>query len=145
MGHADFTNISKAFVKALKKRESVTISEVVKELVEKGEAVHASEGLLEDSYMISYALEEIVRFLYCAHGVSDRTPPHKRTPVIRPAGELTDRQNQLIQEWFDGDADWDCGEDGSGGEYGEFDKIPWEFTPEWKNRKSIPLLTNFEN
>lgn len=148
MGHANLTNISTFFVDLVHARGTVTIREVVTELARAGEGVHASEGLLTDPYMLSYACEEVVHFLLERHGLTARTPQRKRTPVLEPVEPLTPRQEEILRAWLDGDVDrWDSGDDGDGGEYGELDAIPWRLAAEWAavEKDRIPLLTNHTN
>jgi hypothetical protein len=147
MGHANLSNISKIFVDLLCKKESISISEVVKELVRRGETVHASEGELDDHAMLSYACEEVLGFLLMVRGTTARTPERKKTPIVEPV-DITERQEKLLQAFIDGDnGDWDCGGDGTGGEYGEFDAIRWTRTPTWAKipRNRLPLLEHHEN
>lgn len=148
MGHADLTNISTIFVDLLCERQTVSISEVVRELRKKRQAVHASEGRITDSYMLSYACEQIVHFLLNRHGTTARTPDRKKTPIIQPVEPLTKRQEELLAQFSDGEIDkWDSGSNGRGGEYGVFDKIKWELHPTWRKipKDNIPLLTRHEN
>ncbi len=148
MGHADLTNISKCFVDLLFKQKTVTIRQVVDLLISKGETVHASEGRYDDRYMLSYSCENVLSFLLSRHGTTARTPDRKKVPVVEPVEPLTPRQEQLLKEWIEGGSDaWDCGDEGDGGAYGEFDQITWKLTDPWANipKNRIPLLGRFEN
>jgi hypothetical protein len=148
MGHADLTNISTIFIDLLVERKTVSIAEVVRELKRKKETVNASEGRLDEPYMLSYACENVVGFLLVLRGTTARTPQRKKTPVIRPVEPLTKKQEKLLREFCDNDnGDWDCGPNGNGGEYGAFDRIKWELHPTWAKipKNNLPLLQNFEN
>lgn len=148
MGHADLTNISTIFVDLLFKQKTVTVRQVVDLLVARGEAVHASEGLLEDRAMLGYSCENVLSFLLNRHGTTARTPDRKKVPVLEPVEPLTPRQEEILTAFCEGEIDeWGCGDDGEGGEYGELDNITFKLTEPWANipRNRIPLLTRFEN
>ncbi len=124
MGHANITNISKVVNRRLK--NGTTITECVDELEATNQAVHASEGLIRERYMLAYMCEEIVSLLL----------EHK---LIKPT-KLTAEQKKILKGWGSEEMwDWDCG-DGDAGEYGILDSIKWT-----THRKRLPILRDFTN
>lgn len=142
MGHANFSNFSRLFVDQLYEKGTVSIREVTDLAIEQKESVHASEGDYFDPCMIGKAFEEVVNFLLKRHRLSHRSS--KSRSIIEPI-ELTSEQEERYEEWLENEFDdWDCGDDGRGGEYGVFDSIRWQFTEEWRTKyPEIPLLENF--
>jgi hypothetical protein len=138
MGHANTTNISRCFNRMASKAGSrgVTIREVVNELERTKQTVHAGEGEYSDRYMLSIAVEEVVTWLR-SHAA--------RNPLLEPAG-LSRKQKAILDAWdYDpggdkGVSNWDCGDDGEGGEYGALDSIRWV-----AQRKRLPVLNYVEN
>lgn len=144
MGHANLTNISSAFVKILFREKLVSIRRVVDYLESRGEAVHASGGSYTDRCMLALMCSEIVGFLLQDHNINVA----KSAPVIKPVASLTPRQEKLFQQFVNGDTgSWDCGEDGEGGAFWEFDNIDFTFTQQWSKlpRNRIPILGTYEN
>jgi hypothetical protein len=138
MGHANLANLSKVFAKHLYAKGTVTIVQVVDHCVKIGEGLQASEGEYggeEGRYMIATGLETIIGYLL-----------KQATPVV-VAVDMTPEQTKIYNTWVDGSdnslMDWDCGDDGFGGEYGILDSIQWRFAPGWRKRyPNIPVLGN---
>lgn len=138
MGHARLTNLSNIFVRRLFAKGKVTIREVADVCLAKGETLHASEGEYEERHMVCFGLEDVVDFLLKKHKY---TPHGEPTPVIEPV-DMTEEQQKIYEQWIDGDTtEWDCGNDGEGGEYGILDSIHFRFAPGWRKRyPDIPIL-----
>lgn len=116
--------------------------------IQKGEALQASEGAYEGEEgrpMICMGLEEVAGFLLAEHRFTPRSKP---MPVIE-AVDMTEEQEKIFHEWKDPNGDimnWDCGDDGNGGEYGILDSIKFRFAPGWRKRyPEIPVLGNVTN
>lgn len=139
MGHADLSNISRFFVKRLHERRKLTLKECSDAMEKARVRYHASEGKHAEPYMLRMGLEDVLRFMLdpAADGYRFR-PGQPRTAIVEPV-KLTTRQRKLLAEWKRGDLeDWDCGDDGDGGKYGEFDAIEWKFARGW--RKLYPHI-----
>ncbi len=129
MGHANTENISRVFNRLVHRDGGATINEIVAELERTKQAVHASEGDLEERYMLSLMAEQIAQVLFEDDGIE---------PV-----RLTRKQAKLFKSWKNDDdsvADWDSGDDGRGGEYGVFDSIRWRAL-----KKRLPVIRYIEN
>jgi len=114
MGHANTTNISQCFNRLIH-RGGVSVRECIEELKRRGEAVHASEGDLDEPYMLGMVVEQIVSCLF-------------EECLIEPI-DLTRKQKAIFNAWKrEENGDWDSGDDGDGGEYGIFDSIKWRAT-----------------
>jgi hypothetical protein len=126
MGHATVTNIAQVVNRRLKLEGGTSIRECVKELTAKGEKLAASECYYTEDYMLAFACGDVIEWLYS----------HKR--LIEPMS-MTEKQQRIFKEWTDdegmGVSNWDCGDDGNGGEYGIFDSIRWK-----TERKRLPVL-----
>ena len=132
MGHATVTNLSERFIKQLYAKGKVTISEVADDCVRRGEKLQASEQAYDQKYMICHGLEDVVVWLLRPQ---KKTPRDEATPVIEPVN-MTDEQTEIYNTWIDDSdpklMDWDCGDDGNGGEYGILDSIQWRFANGWR-------------
>ena len=146
MGHANLSNISDFFIRRLYAKGKLSVRECVDALEKAKEPLRASEGYYHDRPMLSMGTEEVIAFLagqpnYLAHV----NCCHKHEfPWIIPH-ELTPEQKKLFDEWWDGGigCDWDCGDDGEGGEYALFDSIRWKFAPgKRKLYPEIPRLSH---
>lgn len=135
MGHANLSNISDFFIKRLYAKGKLSIKECADALQEAGETLHASEGEYEDLYMLRHGLMDVVQFL---------RDEGKQWPIVIPHKDTTPTQHDILRQWEDGNMDdWDCGDDGNGGEYGIFDSIQWVFGPGWRQKyRDIPRLGN---
>jgi hypothetical protein len=123
MGHANLKNISTVVNKMLHQRVC-SITDIVDYLETHKIGVHASEGLLIDRCMLGFACEEVIGFLF-AKG------------AITPVG-MNRRQTKILKDWdTDASSNWDCGDDGCGGEYGVLDSIKWQAI-----KPRLPVLTN---
>jgi hypothetical protein len=112
MGHANVSNIS-AFVNKALKHGPISIKEIVDQLVAKKQTVHASEGEYAEPHMLSQACSDVMLFL-------------KENKAVEAVPE-TEKQRKILRAWnTDAVLNWDCGDDGSGGEYGIFDSIKWK-------------------
>lgn len=146
MGHANLSNISDFFIRRLYAKGKLSVRECVDALEKSGEAIHASEGLYHERPMLSMGTEEVVAFLagqpnYLAHVICC----HKQDfPFIVPH-EMSSEQAALFQLWWDEGvgSDWDCGDDGEGGDYGVFDSIRWKYAP--GKRRLYPEIPGLGN
>jgi hypothetical protein len=121
MGHARVTNISKAVNHNLH-RGPCSIKQIVDYLIVHKQTVHAGEGELEDTCMLSQATQDVMSWLY------DRR-------VVEPVN-MTTEQEKIFRQWgSNAMTNWDCGNDGNGGEYAIFDSIQWR-----PLRKRLPIL-----
>lgn len=150
MGHANLSNISDLFVRRLYAKGKLSIREAVDALEKAGETLQASEGEYTDRPMLGMGTGYVVGFLagkpsFLA-GASGAD--FSEFPVIVPVG-LTPEQEELYRQWYNDDdsiEEWDCGDDGDGGQYGIFDSIRWKFAPGWRKRyPNIPRLGNISN
>lgn len=136
MGTVNLAKFSKFFAKQLYEKRAVSIMEVSAEA--KALRMKYPAGPFGPSkedgalYMLRWALEDVLRF-YVEIGSSDyvrdrrNTGKHPAGPVVVPVA-LTKKQAKLLRDWKNCDnGDWDCGNDGDGGPYGEFDSIKWKF------------------
>lgn len=141
MGHANLTNISEAFNRQLYAKGTVTIAEVAAHCGKHGETVHASEGEYDEDYMIRMSLENVLDFLL-SHDEDEGGP-------FIVAVDMTPEQEKIYKEWRSGKVcmDWDCGDDGNGGQYGILDSIKWRFAPGARKKypNDLPVLGNFSN
>ena len=128
MGHAYPTNISKRLNVMLRKHDAISIKEVSDECIRQKEWLSCAEGICEEPCMIRMALMEIMGQLIEQQLVS---------PV-----RITIQQQEILEEFCDvaesgrSISDWDCGEDGNGGEYGIFDAILWRRA----HRRRLPVI-----
>lgn len=144
MGHANLSNLSEFFIRRLFAKGKLSVKECSDAMMRAGVTLNASEGRYEDPYMLRLGLEDVLRFMLDPKGMGYRLqrgqPPG---PIIVPAA-LTKQQGELLKVWEQGDhSDWDSGDDGNGGEYGEFDAIEWRFAPGW--RKLYPKIPKLGN
>jgi hypothetical protein len=111
MGHATTTNISQ-FINRQLRQGPVTVRTLVDAMVEKKMALQASEQAYTDAVMLGEATSQILEIMRTDGQVEPRpaTRDQRRIWKQRERGE---------------DVDWDCGNDGCGGEYGIFDSIMW--------------------
>jgi hypothetical protein len=111
MGHATTTNISQ-FINRQLRQGPVTVRTLVDAMVEKKMALQASEQAYTDAVMLGEATSQILEIMRTDGQVEPRpaTRDQRRIWKQRERGE---------------DVDWDCGNDGRGGEYGIFDTITW--------------------
>ena len=151
MGHANISNLSDFFIRRLFAKGKLSIHDCVQAMLKKKVTYNASEGTYEGEDMLSMGTDEAVRFLVDYDAPPGETVLDKLVsavggkftgPIIIPAADLTAEQQRVLQEWgTDSMAEWDCGDDGSGGEYGALDSIPWKFAPGWRNKyPEIPRL-----
>jgi hypothetical protein len=140
MGHANLENLSTLFLNRLYAKGKTSIAQACDVALKKKQYVKASEGVLNDDCDIRNALGMIAAFYLQDHELERG----KEMPVIELAKELTPEQDKVLQEWLKDDTmDWDCGNDGNGGEYGVFDSIEWKLTKEWRKVfRRIHILTN---
>jgi hypothetical protein len=148
MGHANVANLSEFFVKRLYAKGKLSIREAVKKLQEKGETLHAGEGEISEDYALAMGLEDVIRYLLSYHETKVGTGKRKLNPVIEPVN-MSKEQEHVFSEWMDPQADisrWDCGNDGTGGEYGILDSIEFRYREGWRQRyKEIELLDYVEH
>lgn len=141
MGHAYPKNISRHFLQRLYKRRKLSVKECSDWLVANKIQLSCAEGKYEEPYLFRQVLETIVAFLLFEVGDG---------PVVEPVS-LTPDQRRVLRLWKRNDdaiGDWDCGDDGEGGEYGVLDSIQWKFTYGWRARAArneIPLLDYIES
>lgn len=132
MGHATVTNLSEGFIKQLYAKGQVSIAEVADVLQKRGEKLQAAEHAYEERYMLCHGLEDVVAWLLKPQ---KKRPRDKATPVIEPA-DMTEEQTQIYNTWIDPSdnslTEWDCGDDGEGGEYAILDSIKWKFANGWR-------------
>jgi len=127
MGHATITNVSKLFNKRIRAQGAVTIRDVAGELERKHASISASEGMLDEPYILRMATEYLVFVLHEAR-------------IIEPVS-LSRKQRKIYGEWKREEMDdWDAGDDGDGGEYAVFDSIRWRSL-----RKRLPIVDSMEN
>ncbi len=123
MGHARITNISQFSSRFIRRPEGATVKEIVDELEAKKQAVHASEGLYYERYMLSMTSESYVSWLL-------------ENKLIEPK-DLTEEQKKILAQWTSSSNEifnWDIKE------YDILDSIRWT-----TKRKVLPLIHNFEN
>lgn len=143
MGHANLSNICEFFLRRLYAKGKLSIKECTDALVAAGEKLHASECSYEDNCMLAHGLEDVIRYLL-TYWENNGSRGRKDSPVIEPV-ELSDEQSRILTEWLaEGPGfDWDCGDDGLGGEYGILDSIQWKYCKGWRTRyKEVELLEN---
>ena len=122
MGHANLTKISKEVNKALRKGPC-SIKEITDSLFERGFKVCASEGPLTEKCYLGLAVEDVIFFL------------NDTNQLLEPIN-LTTKQKKILKQWqTESMWNWDCGDDGQGGEYGIFDSIKWKAL-----KKRLPVL-----
>jgi hypothetical protein len=132
MGHAHLDNLLNFFVRRLYAKGKLSIADAQTAASQAGETLHASEGEHTDPCTIRMGFGDVVNFLAAEQG--SRWAPDRPGPVIEPVS-LTDEQKRILIEWdTDDQMDWDCGEDGNGGQYGIFDSIEWKFAKGWRRR-----------
>lgn len=140
MGHAQLTNLSKAFHRQLYARGKVSLAEIGKHCGKHKIYLQASEGEYTDQPMIRMGLMEVLNVLLNY----DHEPLN--SSVVEPT-DLTDEQREVLRQWgTDEFGEWDCGDDGTGGQYGIFDSIKWQFAPGWRKQyPDLPTIGNFTN
>lgn len=147
MGHANFENLSKVFLRQLYANGKVSFKEVADFAISKGEFVHASEGDLKEVEEITTALEEIVTFWLKPHKVNPNAGRHSPEFPIVEAVDLTPEQQRIFDIWAEelNTHEFTTGEDGRSGEYGILDSIKWKLTTPWRKLyPDVPLLGYFE-
>lgn len=142
MGHANLDNLSKIFARQLYAHGTITIKQVVDRCIEIGEPLKASEGEYEGEEgrpIIAMGVEEVANYLKHDHAPLN-------TPVIETV-DMTEEQQKIFDQWCTDDmTEWDCGDDGSGGEYGILDSIKWRFASGWRKQyPNIPVLGHVTN
>ena len=130
MGHAYPTNISKRFKKMLGQNDAISLAEVAAECQKRKEWLSCAEGVYDESCMIRMALMEIAG-RYIEHGLIKP----KRISIAQQ--QILDEFNDVAESGRD-ISDWDCGDDGNGGEYGVFDSIMWTKTK--KGKRGLPVV-----
>ena len=144
MGHANVSNLSVIFLRRLYAKGKISIREVAKLCVERGEVLNASEGNYDDEYMICFGLENVVDFLLSPQKLKNGD----MCSVIEPV-KMTPEQKKVFHEWrgVDGNCDdWDCGDDGESGQYGMLDSIQFRFVSKWRSQyPDIPVLKHISN
>jgi len=149
MGYANYTNLSRFFVRRLYAKGKLSMKEAVDAAVNAKETMHASECDYPEPYMLGMAFEEIVWFLLKSH--SDGTKKNKGffekdcscSRVVEPVEPLTDEQKNVLELWHDNDSSWPGVGDEPEGNYATLDSIQWKFCKGWRKRyPDIPLLGN---
>jgi hypothetical protein len=126
MGHATVTHLSK-FVNTTLLRGPATIRQIVDGMVERKMAVHAGEGNLADPWMLAEATQQILDILM-------------ENELVQ-AMPKTQLQKRIFKQWYtDKMADWDCGDDGRGGDYGVLDSITW-----YALRRRLKIISYLSN
>jgi hypothetical protein len=140
MGHANASNLAKLALRQLYARGKVTIAELTEVAVKREEVFHTSEGSYTDPHMLSYGFEEV--FSFWLNQRMGGVP----APVVIPV-EMAHIQEKILDQWgTDAFVDWDCGDDGRGGEYSILDSIQWVFGDGWRRKyPDIPILEEFSN
>lgn len=136
MGHAYPEKISKHINGLLRQawfdQKHVTIREIMDSLEANKIRLSTSEKWYDpnkedDRPVVNQAVEEIMTTLQ-NEGLVDPRP-------------TTKDQKRILKEMERGEnVDWDCGEDGKGGEYGIYDSIPW-----WPLKKRFWVIRRLEH
>jgi hypothetical protein len=136
MGHAYPEKISKHINGLLRAawmaNKHVTINEIMASLQASKIKLSTAEKLYdpnveEDRPTVCQAVEQMMEMLR-SEGQVDARPKNAD-------------QRRIWKEWERGEiTDWDCGDDGKGGEYGIFDSIPW-----WPMKRRYWVIRRLEN
>lgn len=139
MGHANYSNLSRFFVRRLYAKGKLSIASCVEAMQKAGEEVQASEGGYKDEYMLAMALTEILAFL---HGQLDGVVPPQREKIVEPS-ELAGEQ-KWAYDHFANNTQWDLPYDEQERFFSWLDSIEWKYGKGWRKQypDGIPLLGN---